>query len=156
MKKAVNRKPDSVRLRFRETKAARPSVWACRCRKAPCSLPALDRRAAGAKRNFLPRCLALLPMRLAVPAALLPPRRALTPPFHPYPGGRKAALPARPSRPAAATPRNQKAETFRFPRGGIFSAALSVARSFGIGRPGVTRHRALRSPDFPRFIAETA
>ena len=48
-------------------------------------------------------------------------RWALTPPFHPY------------RQPRTAT-------------GGLFSVALSV----GSRRPGVTRHPALRSSDFPR------
>ena len=63
-------------------------------------------------------------MRLALPAPLPAPRWALTPPFHPYP-------------PLVAA-------------GGLFSAALAVEGTSRFPLPGVTRHRALRSPDFPR------
>ncbi len=52
-------------------------------------------------------------------------RWALTPPFHPY------------RQPHARAPA----------AGGLFSVALSV----GFRRPGVTRHPALRSSDFPRI-----
>lgn len=53
-------------------------------------------------------------------------RWALTPPFHPCLCGRP--------KPSAI--------------GGLFSVTLSVASR----RPGVTRHRALWSPDFPRAV----
>ena len=77
-----------------------------------------------------------------VPAPLPPPRRALTPPFHPYPPAMRP--------------------------GGILSVALAVlsvsSRAFlppATNRPvpGVTRHHALRSPDFPpgrNSFADTA
>ena len=34
-------------------------------------------------------------------------------------------------------------------KGGILSVALSVEKPFPASLPGVTRHHALRSPDFP-------
>jgi len=34
-------------------------------------------------------------------------------------------------------------------KGGFLSAALSVEKPFPAPRPGITRHHALRSPDFP-------
>jgi len=70
-----------------------PAVSAAICLKKQfpalfSSLPALNRRAAGKsmalKALLLCAYLTLLLMRLAFPAALLPPRWALTPPFHPY------------------------------------------------------------------------
>jgi len=61
--------------------------------------------------------LALLPVGLALPEMLPPPRCALTAPFHPYLSG------------GIGCPTRQS--------GGLFSVALSV----GLPRPGVTRHR---------------
>ncbi len=66
--------------------------------------------------------LALLPVGFVVPSLSPAARWALTPPFHPCLCGRSAVI------------------------GGLLSVTLSVA----LRRPGVTRHRALRSPDFPR------
>jgi hypothetical protein len=65
---------------------------------------------------------ALLPMGSALPSPLPETRWALTPPFHP-------CLPL----------------PFPVGTGGLFSVALS----FAFPRPGVTRHRALWSSDFP-------
>src|ERR1700730_9733963 len=69
-------------------------------------------------------------MGFSVPPRLLLERWALTPPFHPY----------RQPKPAAV----------------LFSVALSVERSFNLSpeyipcpKAKVTRHRALRSSDFP-------
>ena len=70
---------------------------------------------------------ALLRMGFAVPRSLPIARWALTPPFHPYPDDRD-------------------------PPGGLFSVALS-SRS---PSPGVTRHPALWSPDFPPAAARSA
>src|SRR5262249_31209007 len=70
--------------------------------------------------NGAPAYVALLPMGSAAPSPLPETRWALTPPFHPYLAGR--------SRP-----------------GGLFSVALPLASP----PPGVTRHRALWSSDFP-------
>ena len=77
--------------------------------------------------------LALLPMGLAMPAMLPPPRWALTPPFHPYPTVPEANL------------------LFDM-QGGLFSVALSV----GLPRPGVTRNRALMESGLssPSFFAK--
>src|SRR5580693_7377225 len=69
----------------------------------------------------MPAYAALLPMGFALPPALPRARWALTPPFHPY---RQVAVAS---------------------GGGLFSVALSSA----LPLPGVTRHRALRSSDFP-------
>src|SRR5580692_7607165 len=69
----------------------------------------------------MPAYAALLPMGFALPPALPRARWALTPPFHPY----RRVLDAS--------------------GGGLFSVALSSA----LPLPGVTRHRALRSSDFP-------
>jgi hypothetical protein len=69
----------------------------------------------------MPAYAALLPMGFALPPALPRARWALTPPFHPY---------------------RRVVETSG---GGLFSVALSSA----LPLPGVTRHRALRSSDFP-------
>ncbi len=71
--------------------------------------------------TLAPAYAALLPMGFAVPSTLPPTRWALTPPFHPY---LALTLPG---------------------RGGFFSVALSWA----FPPPGVTRHRTLRSSDFP-------
>ncbi|AEF85192.1 hypothetical protein TREPR_2322 [Treponema primitia ZAS-2] len=38
---------------------------------------------------------------------------------------------------------------WHFPFSGLLSVALSVGRTLPLCRPGVTRHHALRSPDFP-------
>jgi len=65
---------------------------------------------------------ALLRVGFAVPTPLPTPRWALTSPFHPCLCRPRAAI------------------------GGVFSVALSVASR----RPGVTRHPARRSPEFPR------
>ena len=85
--------------------------------------------------------LALHPMGFSVPPRLLSERWALTPPFHPYP---YRSLPRFPLGATSAA-------------GGMFSVALSVrmphgitARVYLLRRSGrVTRHRALRSSDFP-------
>ena len=69
-----------------------------------------------------PAYVALLPMGFAVPPALPRARWALTPPFHPY-----------------------RRRRLRASDGGLFSVALSSA----FPPPGVTRHRALWSSDFP-------
>src|SRR5580693_1727441 len=69
----------------------------------------------------MPAYAALLPMGFALPPALPRARWALTPPFHPYRRIVEAS------------------------GGGFFSVALSSA----LPLPGVTRHRALRSSDFP-------
>jgi hypothetical protein len=66
--------------------------------------------------------LALLRVGFAVPLPLPAARCALTAPFHPYLCSASGAI------------------------GGLLSVALSVASR----RPGVTRHPALRSSDFPR------
>jgi len=58
------------------------------------------------------------------PVLLPVPWWAFTPPFHPY-------------------------RFWQAKPGGIFSVALSVEKPFPALRPGVTRHHALRSPDFP-------
>src|SRR5262245_43470933 len=68
-------------------------------------------------------------MGFSVPRRLLAERWALTPPFHPY-------------------------RCTHSPSGGLFSVALSVKRPFRtfcprVSRFRVTRHRALRSSDFP-------
>src|SRR5436853_246368 len=80
----------------------------------------------GVQRNGPPLLpyLVLLRVGFAMPAKLLPPRCALTAPFHPY---RKE-------------PKNSLS-------GGIFSVALSV-RPFRTC-PAVSRHVALWRPDFP-------
>ena len=80
---------------------------------------ALHGDALAARRT--PAYVALLPMGFAVPPALPRARWALTPPFHPYRRARRAD------------------------GGGLFSVALSSA----FPPPGVTRHRALWSSDFP-------
>src|SRR5215510_4370762 len=64
--------------------------------------------------------LVLLRVGFSLPAELLLPRCALTAPFHPYRA---------------------------FPRGGIFSVALSVSGK--TRTPAVSRHVALWRPDFP-------
>jgi len=98
-----------------------PFLWPCSCLHSYSCQPG----PAGAE--VAPPCLlpdaargpylALLPVGLALPEMLPPPRCALTAPFHPYlPGG--IGCPTRRS-------------------GGLFSVALSV----GLPRPGVTRHR---------------
>src|SRR5215472_17528016 len=73
-----------------------------------------------------PAYAALLPMGFAVPPALPRARWALTPPFHPC-------------RPACRS---------TLAGGGLFSVALSSA----LPPPGVTRHRALWSSDFPPAV----
>jgi len=78
-----------------------------------------DRRVS--LRPGMPAYVALLPMGFALPPALPRARWALTPPFHPYRRVVEAS------------------------GGGFFSVALSSA----LPLPGVTRHRALRSSDFP-------
>ena len=80
------------------------------------------------------RCLTLLLMRLAVPAALPLPRRAFTPPFHPYPFSGASLLCGRYIFCCAVC---QKAEY------------LQENPPITAFCPGVTRHHTLRSPDFP-------
>ena len=75
-----------------------------------------------------PAYAALLPMGFAVPPALPRARWALTPPFHPY---------RRPAKKSGVD-------------GGLFSVALSST----FLPPGVTRHRALWSSDFPPAAPE--
>jgi len=64
--------------------------------------------------------------KYSMPVLLPIPRWALTPPFHPY-----LLIWASPN------------------QSGILSVALSVRKPFPVSCPGVTRHLALRSPDFP-------
>ncbi len=66
--------------------------------------------------------LVLLHVGFSLPERLLPPRCALTAPFHPYP---------------------------RRSTGGIFSVALSVEPALKRIPPAVSRHAALWRPDFP-------
>ena len=75
--------------------------------------------------SLAPPYLVLLRAGFGLPLVLPRARCALTAPFHPYPPSRLAAL----------------------RRGGMFSVPLS----FESPRPGVTRHTALRSSDFPPF-----
>ena len=136
----MNHKPDSVPFVLAKTFAKQttePSVWNGPCGSFPCSLPVLNGRAA--RPEFPPvHCLTLLPMRLAVPPALLPARWALTPPFHPYP--------------TTHHPKTVEISTVfgwcvvgRF----TFCCAVCFVWPGGQTNPGVTRHRTLRSPDFP-------
>ncbi len=88
----------------------------------------------------LPSYLVLHHAGFAVPAPLLAPRWALTPPFHPY-------LRCVPSKDIPKV--FLRAITGIRPAGGIFSVALSVTRSLRTASPGVTRrvalHRSSRS-----------
>src|ERR1044071_768443 len=98
------------------------------------SLPNASRDRPGRRRGNTaagcPACrpyLVLLPMGFAVPQPLPVARWALTPPFHPYlrrPSDLRRTL-------------------------GSGGFAFSVALSSSFPSPGVTRHPALRSPDFP-------
>ncbi len=86
--------------------------------------PAVARRLLRSTRGIWERaahtpCLILHRMGFTVPPVLPSGRWALTPPFHPWPSVYRQA--------------------------GLFSVALSCASP----RPGVTRHPALRCPDFP-------
>jgi hypothetical protein len=77
-----------------------------------------------------PPYLALLRAGFCLPHPLRAARCALTAPFHPYPS----------TWPERALPRAEG-----LTRGGIFSVPLS----FELPRPGITRHTALWSSDFP-------
>ena len=98
----------------------RSFLWAAHCWTAHAAYPEVERD----EQPLLPY-LALLRVGFALPAKLLPPRCALTAPFHPYPD---------------------------FHPGGIFSVALSVAPF--PGPPAVSRHAALWRPDFPLPLPE--
>ena len=73
--------------------------------------------------------LALLPMGFSVPRRLLAERWALTPPFHPC--------------------RSHTVERRYFLCGTFRQRSLATALPASIPHPWVTRHRALRSSDFP-------
>jgi len=83
-------------------------------------LPARATYPGAARATLVPPYLVLLRMGFALPPLSPGARWALTPPFHPCPHPNRAA-------------------------GGMFSVALSIASR----RPAVSRHPALRSPDFP-------
>jgi hypothetical protein len=85
-------------------------------------LPARATYPGAARATLSPPYLVLLRMGFALPPLLPGARWALTPPFHPCPHPSRAA-------------------------GGMFSVALSIASR----RPAVSRHPALRSPDFPLY-----
>jgi len=137
-----------------------PSVWGRRCRRPPGSLPVLEKRAAppvtppGRRPGGCPpvpgrrlrpvHCLTLLLMRFAIPrrcrrgGGLLPRLFTLTPSAGPLkrpPPPCWEGLFGRLSGPAIP--------------GGILSVALSVNPPVEADPPGITRHHALRSPDFP-------
>ncbi len=109
----------------------------------------------------LPSYLVLHHAGFAVPAPLLAPRWALTPPFHPY-------LRCVPSKDIPKV--FLRAITGIRPAGGIFSVALSVTRSLRTASPGVTRrvaqscsygsaetvHALQWCPDFPPVLACSA
>ena len=92
----------------------------------------------------LPSYLALLHAGFAVPPLSPAERWALTPPFHPC----QMSLPLLDVSEVFLGPVTEAAHT-----GGLFSVALSVARSTSLRvrykPPGVTRRVTLRSPDFP-------
>ena len=106
----------------------------------PVSVPVGRRAAAIHLGRLLPDASSDLPGTQARRAAASPPIwpcSAWGLPCHPDCPGRGALLPHH----FTLTPAN---------RGGIFSAALSVDTLFRGCRPAVSRHAALRRPDFPR------
>jgi hypothetical protein len=98
-------------------------LWDRRCRRPRAAYPGLDRGGP----PLIPY-LALLRVGFTMPRLSPDARCALTAPFHPCLCLKKTAMPA-----STAI-------------GGVLSVALSVASR----RPGVTRHPALWSSDFPR------
>jgi hypothetical protein len=123
-------------LRARGGKRNKPSSVSGRGRRRAISLgrrsPAASSSLPGTRATLRPQrrgprlrpCLALLRVGFTMPLPLPAARWSLTPPFHP-------CLCSAVTRGAI---------------GGLFSVALSSASR----RPGVTRHPALRSSDFPR------
>ena len=91
-------------------------------------------RRSGDPRSGVPPYLALLRAGFCLPSALQQTRCALTAPFHHCP-----PLPLRASARQALRP--------------TVGCVFSVPLSFELPRPGVTRHTALRSSDFPRAVA---
>ena len=100
------------------------------CRRFLASYPRLTDGQSAVCENAYRRCLLLLLMRLAVPELLPIPRWALTPPFHPYPQ------------------RKRRAVCFLL-RCLYLPKCTGVASCTHRQTPGVTRHHALWSPDFP-------
>ena len=96
------------------------AAWRSFLWDAHCCAPRAAYPEARAGSPRTPLYVALLRMGFAVPKPLPASRWALTPPFHPYPG-------RKPTR----------------------AVCFSVALSSRFPSPGVTRHPALRSPDFP-------
>ena len=87
--------------------------------------------------------LALLPMGFSVPPRLLLERWALTPPFHPYPGPKAAAVYFLWHSPSIPHYRDRPRVSPPIPGSGIVRQLPKA----GIG--GVAWHRALWSSDFP-------
>ena len=100
----------------------------CTTHKGACSFERAQRAGPA-----LPSYLVLHHAGFAVPASLLTPRWALTPPFHPY-------LRRVPSKDIPKV--FLRAITGIRSAGGIFSVALSVTRSLRTASPGVTRRVA--------------
>jgi hypothetical protein len=131
-------------LSIRNPESTRPSsILRRHCRRHLRSLPAAYRTG----RPY--RCSALLLMRLAMPRLLPDARWALTPPFHPYriassPCGSSAI-----SRERLTALSGRSAVYFLLRYLSLRSSPTPKGRQ-KTQCPGVTRHHALRSPDFPQ------